>query len=75
MRQLQMHYQNFQNMVRYQISDLTVVDVLVAEFRETIMHAIPKIIAFLSLTELNVRQAAAYALSKLSGQGNIILIC
>ena len=61
-------------MVRYQRSDLTwtVVDVFVAEFRESITHAIPKIVAFLSLPELNVRKAGADALSKLSGQGNVL---
>lgn len=67
-----MHYQNSQNMVRYQIFNLSAVDVLVAEFRELITHAIPKIISLLSVTELNVRRAAADALSKLSGQGSIL---
>jgi hypothetical protein len=52
-------------------SNLTIVNVLVVEFQESIMHAIPKIIAFFSVTELNLRKVAADALSKLSGQGNM----
>jgi hypothetical protein len=34
-------------MVRYESSDLKVADILVAEFRESIMHAIPQMLIFL----------------------------
>ena len=44
---------------------------LVAEFRESIRHAILQIIGLLSHSELNVRKAGADALSKLSEQGEV----
>ena len=73
MRQLQIHCQNSQSMVSYQnFSELTVVNVPVAEFRESIALVIPEIIIFLSVTELNVRKVAANTLSKLAGQGNML---
>ena len=50
---------------------MNIVDVLVAEFRESIRPAIPQIIALLRDSEWNVRGAGADALSKLSEQGNI----
>ena len=50
---------------------MNVVDVLVAEFRESIRPAIPQIIALLSDSGWNVREAGADVLSKLLGQGNI----
>ena len=53
------------------ISDLTVVDVLVAEFRESISPIIPEIISLLFDWEINVRKAAADALWKLSEQGKV----
>lgn len=48
------------------------VNILLAEFRESITYAIPKIIALLSLSELNVQRSAADALSKLSGKGDVL---
>ena len=56
---------------KVKISDLNVVDVLLAEFRESIRPAIPRIIDLLSHGELNVRGAAADALSKLSEHGKV----
>ena len=50
---------------------MTVVDVLVAEFWESIMPAISKIIALLSHRNLEVRRAGVNALLKLAKQGNI----
>ena len=50
---------------------MNVVDVLVAEFRESIRPAIPQIIALFSDSEWGVRVAGARALSKLSEYGNI----
>jgi hypothetical protein len=70
--QEQIHCQNSQSKVRYQFSDLNVVDVLVAELRESIRPAIPQIISLLSDSELNVRMAGADALAKLSGQGKVL---
>ena len=61
-----MHCGNSPSKVRYQISDLNDTDVLVAEFRVPIKHAIPEIISLLRDSELNVRIAGVYALSKLS---------
>jgi hypothetical protein len=72
LKQLQMHYRNYQNMVRYQISDLKVVDVLVAEFRESIMPAIPQMIALLGTWEASdIHKLVSNALSKLSEHGKI----
>ena len=64
-----MHCRNSQSKVRIRLSDLNVPDVLVAEFRESILHGIPEIIGFLSDSELSVRRASADALAKLSEQG------
>ena len=61
-----MHCRNSLSKVRYQISDLNDTDVLVAEFRVPIGRAIPQIISLLRDSELNVRIAGVYALSKLS---------
>lgn len=58
-------------MVRYQNSNLNVVDVHVAEFRETIRGAIPEIIDLLEHSELNVLRAGADALAKLAEQGEV----
>jgi hypothetical protein len=66
-----MHCQNSQSNVRNNFSDLNDADVLIADFRESIIHAIPKIIAFLSDSELNVCCAGADALAKLSEQGKV----
>ena len=54
------------------ISDLNVADVLVAECRESIMHAIPKIISLLSdISVLDVCRACADAWSKLSEKSKV----
>jgi hypothetical protein len=53
-------------------SDLNVVDVLVAEFRESIKPAIPYMITFLNPSIApDVLKAVANALSKLSDNGKI----
>lgn len=54
---------------KIKISDLNVIDLLVDMFRESIRHAIPEFIALLSHSELNVCEAGADALVKLSEQG------
>jgi hypothetical protein len=46
-------------------------DVLVAEFQESIIYAIPQIIAFLMDTDWNVRMVGADALLKLAKQGKV----
>jgi hypothetical protein len=51
---------------------LDIVDVLVAEFRESIALAIPQIITLLSDSELDARQAGVNGLSKLSEQGKAL---
>ena len=66
-----MHCRNSQSKVRYRNSDLSVVDVLVAEFGESIRPAISQIIGLLSHSESNVRRAGADALSKFSEQGKV----
>ena len=61
-------------MVRYQIFDLIVVDVLVAEFRESIRPAIPKMITLLTWVgswESARFEAVANALTILSEQGKV----
>ena len=72
-----MHCRNSQSRVRYTFSDLNNADVLVDELRERIMPAIPEIISPLVDSELNVRNAGADSLSKLSKQGkaSIFLTC
>ena len=50
---------------------MNIADVLVVAFRESIMHAVPKIIALLSGSELNVRRAGVDALARLSEQGMV----
>ena len=61
-----------QGNVRYIFSDLTVTDVLVAEFRESVKPAIPQMIALLgSWKESDIFKAVANALSKLSEHGKI----
>ena len=47
------------------------VDVLVAEFRKSIRHAIPKIIDLLKHNEWKSRRAGGDALSKFSEQGKV----
>jgi hypothetical protein len=54
--QFLMHYGDSQNMVRYQSSDLNVADILVAEFRESIMHAIPQMLIFLRSHDLREKR-------------------
>ena len=66
-----MHCRNSQSKVRYKFSDLDDTDVFVAEFRESIGHAIPEIVSLLSDGDWNVRIAGADALSKLSEQGKV----
>ena len=66
-----MHCQNSQRMVRYKCSDLNNADLLVAELRESIRPAIPKIITLIGDGDRNVRIACADALSKLSEQGKV----
>ena len=61
--------QNSQSKVSIEISDLIVVDVLVAEFRVSIGGAIPQIIALLGDGDRDVRKAGADAFSELSEQG------
>ena len=54
------------------ISNLNVVDVLVAEFRETIMHAIPQMnICLRSRDESDVHGAVEKAFPKVSEHGRI----
>ena len=68
-----MYCQNSQSKVRYLNPDLNVADVLVAEFRESIRHAIPQIVSLLTNGERNARIAGADALSKLSEQGKVYI--
>jgi len=53
-------------------SDLNDIDVLVAEFQESIEKAIPQIIALLHNSQLIVRQAGLDALSSLSKHGEAL---
>ena len=66
-----MHWPNSQSKVRYHISDLNVVDVLVAEFRESIRSAIPQMITLLNIGDLDICMVVANALVKLSEQGRV----
>jgi hypothetical protein len=67
---LQIQYQNSQRKVKYEFSDLSNADVLVAEFRESVLPAIPKIIDFLSnKRNSNFRMAGANSLANLSEPG------
>ena len=68
---MQIHCGNFQSKVRHIYFDLNNTDVLVAEFRESIRPAIPKIGSLLSDGQWSVRVAGADALSKLSEQGKV----
>ena len=68
---MQIYCRISQSKVRYNFSNLNDADVLVAEFRESIMPAIPEIISLLSDSNLSVRMAGADALSELSEQGNV----
>ena len=69
-----MHYQNSQSIVRCQVFDLIVIDVLVGEFHESIGSAIPKMIAHLTSFKLpsDVFEALANALTKFSEQGKVL---
>ena len=59
-------------MVRYQISDLNVVEVLVAELRESIKPVIPYMITFVrSWQPSEIHKAVANTLSKLSEHGEL----
>ena len=58
-------------MVKYQISDLNFTDVLAAEFRKSIMSAIPRIIPLLSDSVSDVSMTGVRALLKLSQQGRV----
>lgn len=51
------------------LSDLNVIDVLVAEFQDLVRPSIPHIIGLLGDSGLNVCVAGVDALSKLSEQG------
>ena len=66
-----MHWPNSQSKVRYQISDLNVVDVLVAEFRASIRPAIPQMITLLEMRDLDFCKVVANALVELSEQGKV----
>jgi len=68
-RPVQTHCRNSQNKVGIEFSDLSVVHVLVDEYRESIRPAIPQIIALLGDSNWYVRKAGADTLSKLSEQG------
>ena len=68
---MQIYCRISQSKVRYNFSNLNDADVLVAEFRESIMPAIPEIISLLSDSDLSVRMAGADALSELSEQGKV----
>lgn len=52
-------------------SEANGVDVVVAEFRESVKHDIPQIIAFLSHINAEVREAGARTLHQLAEQGKI----
>ena len=54
---VQIHWRNSQSKVRYQNFDLNGVDVLLAEFHESVRPAIPQSIALLSDGELHNRRA------------------
>ena len=69
--QVQMHCQNSQSKVRYKFSDLDDTDVIVAEFHQSILPSIPKIVSLLSDGQQSVRIAGADALLKLSKQGKV----
>lgn len=64
-----MHCRSSQSKVCGEFCEPTVADILLAEFRESITPAIPKLIALLSDRNLDVRMAGAHALLKLSEQG------
>ena len=66
-----MHRQNSQSKVSHKISVLNVINVLVAVFQEAIRHCIPQIIDLMWNRNLDVSRAGAYALLKLSEQGNV----
>jgi len=67
-----MHCQNSQSKVIYQFFfDVSVVDVLVAEFRGEIIPDIPEVIAFLSDRALSVHQEGDDTLTKISEQGKV----
>jgi len=58
-------------MVRYQISDLDITNVLVAEFRESIRPCIPQIIGLLGRRDVDVRETGLNTLMELSEHGKI----
>ena len=64
-----MHSRNSQSKVSIKISDLLVVDILVAEFRESVEAAIPQIIGLLDSSKWKVRKEGVDIFSKLSEQG------
>lgn len=67
-----MHCLNSQSKVRYKIFDMSVADVLVAEYQESIGPAIPQMITLLrSWKESDIFIAAANVLSKLSEHGKM----
>jgi len=68
-RRVQTHCGNSPSKVGIEFSDLSVVHVLVDEYRELIRSAIPQIIALLSNSDWYVRTAGEDTLWKLSEQG------
>ena len=66
-----MHWSNSQSKVRYQFSELNVVDVLVAEFRASIRPAILQMIDLLEIGNSDVCKVVVNALAKLSEQGKV----
>ena len=68
-RRGQIHCWNSQSKVEYQISDLNGIDVLLAEFRESIQPAIPQIVDLLGHPNSGVCKEGANTLLKLSEQG------
>jgi len=66
---VQTHCRNYQSKVGIEFSDLSVVHVLVDEYRESIRHAIPQITGLLNDKDLSVRMAGVDTLWILSEQG------
>ena len=66
-----MHWSNSQSKVRYQISNLNIVDVLAAEFRGSIWPAIPLMNDLLEIGNSDVCKVVVNTLAKLSEQGKV----
>lgn len=67
--QVQIYCQNSQSGVSIEFSNLIVVDVLVAEYQDSIKTAIPQIIELFHSSNQTVCEAAAEVFLKLSKQG------